>query len=135
MMTNCLWVPEGKALEVANYYCAIFKNSQVKSHNAWTCSFELNGQAFVALQGGDQFNPNEAVSFMVACEDQSEIDQYWHALTTDGGQEQACGWLKDKYGFSWQIIPNNLNQLLQSPQAMQALMDQKKIIIEQLMQA
>ena len=131
-MTICLWVPEGKALEVAQYYCGIFKPSQLLSQSEWVCQFDLNGQRFMALQGGDQFKPNEAVSIMMTCKDQAEIDHYWNALVADGGQEQACGWLKDKYGFSWQIVPYNLNQFLQSPEAITRFMGMKKIQISEL---
>jgi predicted 3-demethylubiquinone-9 3-methyltransferase (glyoxalase superfamily) len=135
MMTVCLWVDEGKAIEVAEYYCRIFKHSELLSQNQWTCQFVLNGQRMMTLQGGPQFKPNEAVSLVCTCKDQAEIDHYWSALIADGGQEQACGWLKDKYGFSWQIVPEQLAQLLSSKAAMNALMTMKKIDIATLQNA
>jgi predicted 3-demethylubiquinone-9 3-methyltransferase (glyoxalase superfamily) len=96
---------------------------------ALTVSFELDGQRFTALNGGPGHPFNDAVSFVVSCETQEEIDFYWAKLTADGGSEVACGWLKDKFGLSWQIVPANIGKLLFTPKAMQAMMRMKKLDI------
>jgi predicted 3-demethylubiquinone-9 3-methyltransferase (glyoxalase superfamily) len=113
--TTCLWF-DGQAEEAANYYTSIFKNSKVGRvgrhtgagpgpvGSVLTVEFEANGQKFVALNGGPQFTFNESISFQVYCDDQDEVDYYWSKLS-EGGEEVACGWLKDKYGVSWQVIP------------------------------
>lgn len=106
-----------------------------------TASFQLAGQEFVALNGGPHFKFTEAVSFVINCESQEEIDRYWEQLTTDGGQESQCGWLKDRYGLSWQIVPTILPKLLQDPdkeksnRVMQAILEMKKIEIPKLLDA
>jgi len=103
--------------------------------------FELNGQKFMALDGGPMFRFNESVSFYVDCKSQEEVDHFWNKLTSDGGQESMCGWLKDKYGLSWQIVPARLGELLSDPdrersgRAMQAMLKMKKIIIAELEKA
>jgi len=103
--------------------------------------FELNGQKFMALDGGPMFRFNESVSFYVNCKSQEEVDHFWNKLTSDGGQESMCGWLKDKYGLSWQIVPARLGELLSDPdrersgRAMQAMLKMKKIIIAELEKA
>jgi predicted 3-demethylubiquinone-9 3-methyltransferase (glyoxalase superfamily) len=105
-----------------------------------TVSFELDGQPFVALNGGPHYTFNEAVSFMVSCRDQAEVDAYWAALT-DGGEEGPCGWLKDRFGLSWQIVPTRLTELIADPdpeisqRAMAAMLDMGKIQIDELEQA
>ena len=105
-----------------------------------TVDFELNGQPFIALNGGPDFTFNEAISLEVICEDQEEVDHYWEALT-EGGEEGPCGWLKDRFGLSWQIVPKRLYELLKDPdreksqRAMAAMLGMKKIIIEELDQA
>lgn len=109
----CLWF-DGKAKEAAEFYCSIFKDSKILEENPMVVSFTLNGTRFMALNGGPEFRPNEAVSFVIECKDQAEIDHYWNNLTK-GGQESMCGWLKDKYGFSWQVVPSILPQLLSDP--------------------
>ena len=116
-ITPFLWF-DTQAEEAMNFYVSVFKNSKV--HNvsrgpdgkAFTVSFELNGQEFMGLNAGPQFKFNEAVSFFVNCKDQAEVDYYWEKLTADGGEESMCGWLKDKYGLSWQIIPKALGELM-----------------------
>jgi len=105
-----------------------------------TVAFELNGQKFVALNGGPHFTFNEAISFQVMCEDQDEVDRYWAALS-DGGEEGPCGWLKDRFGLSWQVVPVRLPQLLGDPdperaqRAMAAMLEMKKIEIGELERA
>lgn len=94
-----------------------------------TVEFELFGQRFTAINAGSEFKFNESVSFMISCEDQEEIDYYWEKLTADGGQESVCGWLKDKYGLSWQVTPQNMEELIKKPGAFQTMMKQKKIVI------
>jgi predicted 3-demethylubiquinone-9 3-methyltransferase (glyoxalase superfamily) len=123
--TMCLWFDaEGEA--AANYYTSIFKDSRLGRVGRYTeagpgpagavmvVEFELNGQKFVALNGGPQFTFNEAISFQIPCADQDEVDYYWDRLT-DGGQVVACGWLKDKYGVSWQVIPTVLIDMISDP--------------------
>ncbi|MEX5303726.1 VOC family protein [Kocuria sabuli] len=103
-----------------------------------TVEFELDGHAFTALNGGPEFHFSEAVSFQIDCTDQAEVDRYWEALTVDGGQESMCGWLKDKYGLSWQVVPRRLVELLADPDsgraqcAMAAMMPMRKIVIADL---
>ena len=97
-----------------------------------TISFELDGLRFTALNGGPKFRFNESISFAVSCKDQEEIDLYWSRLISNGGQESACGWLKDRYGLSWQIVPENLPDLLKRPGAMPAMMKMKKLVIADL---
>ncbi|MEC5198449.1 putative 3-demethylubiquinone-9 3-methyltransferase (glyoxalase superfamily) [Arthrobacter sp. PL16] len=123
-ITPCLWF-DGKAEEAAELYTSVVRNSRIvnvsrtgpsDSDPALTVSFELDGQPFVGLNGGPQFSFTEAVSFQISCSDQAEVDQYWSALT-DGGEESRCGWLKDRYGVSWQIIPAVLASLIGGPDA------------------
>ncbi|MBL8770024.1 MAG: VOC family protein [Phenylobacterium sp.] len=122
---TCLWF-DSAAEEAARFYVSLFPNSRLgtitryaadapggkKAGDTLTVEFELNGQAFVALDGGPMFTFNEAISIQVPCEDQAEIDRYWDALTADGGSEQPCGWCKDRWGLSWQITPAILPRLL-----------------------
>lgn len=133
----CLWF-DGKAKAAADYYCTVFPNSKIISSNPMAVIFELNGTKFMGLNGGPEFNFSEAVSFVVNCETQDEIDMYWSKLT-DGGKEGKCGWLKDKYGVSWQIVPSILGKLMSDPEkaqkVMYAFMQMKKFDIEKLLQA
>jgi predicted 3-demethylubiquinone-9 3-methyltransferase (glyoxalase superfamily) len=133
----CLWF-DGKAKAAADYYCTVFPNSKIISSNPMAVIFELNGTKFMGLNGGPEFNFSEAVSFVVNCETQDEIDMYWSKLT-DGGKEGKCGWLKDKYGVSWQIVPSILGKLMsdpeKAPKVMYAFMQMKKFDIEKLLQA
>jgi predicted 3-demethylubiquinone-9 3-methyltransferase (glyoxalase superfamily) len=149
----CLWF-DSQAEEAANFYVSIFKNSKIESISRYgkegfeihgqkegtvlTVAFQINGQPFTALNGGPVFKFTEAVSFQVFCETQVEIDDYWNKLT-QGGQEVQCGWLKDKFGLSWQIIPTILPKLLSDPsragRVMKAYLKMKKFDIEKLMQA
>ena len=144
-ITPFLWF-DGKAEEATDFYVSIFKNSKVLSvmgpkGKAISTTFQLEGQTFYALNGGPQFSFTPAISLFVNCETQAEVDELWGKLTSGGGEEQPCGWLKDKYGLSWQIIPTILGKLLQDQdrekanRAMQAMLQMKKIDIAKLQQA
>jgi predicted 3-demethylubiquinone-9 3-methyltransferase (glyoxalase superfamily) len=141
-MTNklfpCLWF-DGKAKEAADYYCSIFPNSKIVNDSGMVVNFELNGHLFMGLNGGDNFKFNEAVSFVVPCKDQDEIDHYWYKLIADGGSEGNCGWCKDKFGVSWQVVPTILGELMSNPnngqRVVQAFMKMKKFEIETLKNA
>lgn len=109
----CLWL-DGRAKEAAEYYCGIFPNSKILEDTDLVVRFELNGQMFMALNGGPAFAFNEAVSFVIECESQEEIDYYWTRLSL-GGQESRCGWLKDRFGLSWQVVPSILAGLMSDP--------------------
>lgn len=126
----CLWF-DGQAKAAAEFYCTIFPNSKIINDAGMVVNFELNGQFFMGLNGGDNFKFNEAVSFVIPCKDQNEIDHYWNSLTANGGSEGKCGWCKDKFGLSWQVIPNNLGTLMSKPNSYEILMKQKKIIIDE----
>ena len=150
-ITPFLWF-DGKAEEAMNFYISIFKNSKILSVTRYgeagpgpkgtvmTAKFELNGQDFVALNGGPQFTFTEAISFVVNCETQQEVDELWEKLSA-GGQKSRCGWLKDKYGLSWQVVPTALVEMLQDKDAkksnrvMQAMLQMDKIEIETLRRA
>ncbi len=131
----CLWF-DGNAKAAATFYCSVFKNSAITQDTPMVVNFEINGYKIMGLNGGPHFKFNEAVSLVVTCKDQEEIDYYWNTLTADGGQESMCGWLKDKFGFSWQIIPENLGQIMSDPErgqrAMAALMQMKKLDVAAL---
>jgi predicted 3-demethylubiquinone-9 3-methyltransferase (glyoxalase superfamily) len=133
----CLWF-DGKAQEAAKFYCSVFKNSKITIDTPMVVNFELNGKKFMGLNGGPNFKFNEAISFVIDCETQEEIDYYWTKLS-EGGSEQQCGWLKDKYGVSWQVVPTILGKLMSNPEksgrVMQAFMKMKKFDIEKLMNA
>lgn len=133
----CLWF-DGKAKEAAEFYCTVFKDSKIISENHLVVIFELNGKKFMGLNGGPMFKFTEAVSFVIECEDQKEIDTYWEKLTA-GGEESMCGWLKDRYGLSWQVVPKILGTLMndpeRAPRVMQAFLKMKKFDIETLLKA
>jgi predicted 3-demethylubiquinone-9 3-methyltransferase (glyoxalase superfamily) len=150
-ITPCLWFDtEGE--DAAKFYTSVFPNSRIveTAHygsagprpegTVMTVSFELDGQKFVALNGGPDFKFNEAISFQVSCEGQDEVDRFWSELS-DGGEEGPCGWLKDRYGVSWQIIPTALPELLSDPdpersqRVMAAMLKMGKIEIEELEKA
>jgi predicted 3-demethylubiquinone-9 3-methyltransferase (glyoxalase superfamily) len=156
-ITPCLWF-DSNAEEAVNFYTAIFKNSKIGKISRYgkegyeihgkpegtvlTVEFELNGQQFTALNGGPLFKFNEAISFQVDCESQEELDYYWGKLSEGGDKNaQRCGWLKDKYGVSWQIIPSILGEMLQGKNAkksqsvMKALLQMGKLDIETLKRA
>lgn len=134
----CLWF-DGKAKEAADFYCSVFKNAHILEENPIVVRFEINGQLLMALNGGPQFQFNESVSLVVECDTQEEIDHYWDQLTANGGQESQCGWLKDRFGLSWQIVPRILSSLMKDPAkagpAMQALLKMKKLDIAGLQNA
>jgi predicted 3-demethylubiquinone-9 3-methyltransferase (glyoxalase superfamily) len=150
-ITPFLWF-DNNAEEAMNFYTSIFKNSKTKSISRYgegapmpkgtvmTGSFQLDGQEFIALNGGPMFKFTEAISFFVNCETQEEVDELWEKLSA-GGQKSRCGWLKDKFGVSWQIIPTALGQMLQdkdpekSKRVMQAMLKMDKIDIKTLKQA
>lgn len=133
----CLWF-DGQAKAAAEFYCPVFKNSKITADTPMVVTFELNGNRFMGLNGGPNFKFNEAVSFVVNCETQDEIDHYWSKLT-EGGQESMCGWLKDRFGVSWQIVPTIMSKLMtdpeKAPRVMQAFMKMKKFDIETLLNA
>jgi predicted 3-demethylubiquinone-9 3-methyltransferase (glyoxalase superfamily) len=145
-ITPFLWF-DTQAEEASNFYVSVFKNSKVLNVSrgpdgkAFIVSFELDGQEFMALNAGPQFKFNESVSLYVDCEDQAEVDYLWNALTADGGEESMCGWLKDKYGLSWQIIPKRLGELMGDPDPVKAervrdaMLKMQKIDIETLERA
>ena len=140
-MTNqiypCLWF-DGQAKAAANFYCSIFKNSKVTVDTPMVVNFELNGKKFMGLNGGPQYKFSPATSFVVECETQEEIDFYWEKLG-DGGVYNQCGWLDDKFGVSWQIVPIVLGKLMADPEkserVMQAFLQMKKFEIEKLINA
>ena len=148
----CLWF-DTQALEAANFYVSIFKNSKsgkvsyygdgapLPKGTVLTVTFQLDGQEFMGLNGGPVFKFTEAVSFVVNCETQAEIDDYWKKLSANGGQEVQCGWLKDKFGLSWQIVPTALGKMMEDKdpaktnRVMQALMKMVKLDVNGLQQA
>jgi len=145
-ITPFLWF-DNQAEEAMNFYVSLFKNSKVLNVSrgpdgkAFIMSFELDRQEFMTLNAGPQFKFNESVSFYVDCEDQAEVDYFWDTLTADGGEESMCGWLKDKYGLSWQIIPRQLGELMGDPdpekskRVTDAMLKMQKIIVADLQKA
>ena len=131
----CLWF-DGQAQAAAKFYCSIFKNSKITTDTPMVVAFELNDRKFIGLNAGPQFKFTEAISFVVDCDTQEEIDYYWNNLMADGGSEGSCGWLEDKFGVSWQIVPTVLPRLLsdpeKAPKVMQAYMKMKKFDIKEL---
>jgi len=154
-ITPCLWF-DSNAEEAVNFYASVFKKSKIGKISRYgeegyeihgkpagtvlTVEFELNGRTFTALNGGPVFKFNEAISFQVSCKSQKEVDYYWEKLS-EGGEKGQCGWLKDKYGVSWQIVPTVLGEMLQgkvtkkSERVMKALLQMKKLDIRKLKQA
>jgi predicted 3-demethylubiquinone-9 3-methyltransferase (glyoxalase superfamily) len=141
-MTNqmypCLWF-DGQAKAAAEFYCSIFENSKITSENPMVVRWELNGKPFMGLNGGPEFKFNEAISFVIECETQEEIDSYWNNLISDGRAESQCGWCIDKYGVSWQVVPTILDTLMADPEKSErvvaAFMQMKKFDIEKLVNA
>jgi predicted 3-demethylubiquinone-9 3-methyltransferase (glyoxalase superfamily) len=135
-ITPFLWF-DGNVEEAVNFYVSVFKDARIVSINPMSATFELMGQRFMGLNGGPMYKFTEAVSFFIACEDQEEVDYYWDNLSA-GGAEQPCGWVKDKFGLSWQVIPNRLTELLfdadraRAERAMGAMLSMKKIDIAAL---
>jgi predicted 3-demethylubiquinone-9 3-methyltransferase (glyoxalase superfamily) len=154
-ITPCLWF-DSQAEEAAKFYASVFKNSKIgkishygkegfevhgrKAGTVMTVEFEIEGQKFVALNGGPHFQFNEAVSFQIHCETQAEIDHFWSKLT-EGGKEQPCGWVKDRFGLSWQVIPNALPQMLmdenseKAQRVMKSMLQMRKIDLDALKRA
>jgi len=154
-VTPCLWF-DTQAEEAAKFYVTVFKNSKIKKISRYgeagrgthgkkpgsvmVAEFELDGQPFVALNGGPNFKFTEAVSFQVYCDTQDEINHFWNALSK-GGQEGSCGWLKDKYGLSWQVVPSVIPKMMTDPdnkksdRVMNAVLKMKKFDLEKLQQA
>jgi predicted 3-demethylubiquinone-9 3-methyltransferase (glyoxalase superfamily) len=150
-ITPNLWF-DTEAEEAAAYYVSIFKNSQITNvarysdagpgpaGTVMTVEFELDGQRFIGINGGPQFTFSEAVSFMISCADQAEVDYYWDRLC-DGGEESQCGWLKDRFGVSWQVVPNGMEEVFANPdparaeRAMKAMLSMRKIDIDALRRA
>jgi predicted 3-demethylubiquinone-9 3-methyltransferase (glyoxalase superfamily) len=134
----CLWFDK-EAFEAATFYCSLFPNSKITSSSPMLVHWEIDGRKYMGLNGGPVFKMNEAISFVVMCETQEEIDRYWNTLTSNGGEESQCGWCKDKYGVSWQIIPAELSQWMsqagKSERVIKAFMQMKKMDIEILRNA
>jgi predicted 3-demethylubiquinone-9 3-methyltransferase (glyoxalase superfamily) len=132
---------DGKLKEAVTFYTTVFSNTRVKNLSPMSATFVIEGQEFMALNGGPQFKFNEAVSFFIRCETQAEVDDLWHKLTDDGGIEGRCGWLKDKFGLSWQVIPDALGRYLgdqdraKAGRVMQAMTAMTKIDIAALEKA
>ncbi|HMF58919.1 MAG TPA: VOC family protein [Vicinamibacterales bacterium] len=144
-ITPFLWY-DTQAEEAMNLYASIFKNSKVISVNrargkVMSVEFELEGQRFTALNGGPLFKFNESTSFFVGCDTQAEVDEFWDKLIADGGEPSQCGWLKDKFGLSWQIVPKVLLRLLndrdaaKSSRVMNVMLEMRKLDIQGLQQA
>ncbi len=151
-ITPFLWF-DNNAEEAIKFYTSLFKDSKITSITKYPDSvpgmggkvlnamFELNGQQFMALDGGPMYKFNESFSIYVNCEDQAEVDHLWNKLIADGGEESQCGWLKDKYGLSWQIIPKALGELMGNPdpekanRVMQCMLKMKKIVVADLEKA
>ena len=155
-ITPCLWF-DTEAEDAAKFYCSIFENSKIeqisryvdagqeihgkKAGSVMVVAFELEGQKFVALNGGPQFKFDEAISFQISCQTQKEVDYFWSELTAQGGQEGPCGWLKDRFGLSWQVVPTPLIDMMLDKDARKvarvtdALLKMKKFDIEALKRA
>lgn len=153
-LTTCLWFEHGNAREAANYYVETFPDSSIgnnwitpaetpgnEANTEVVVDFVMFGQDFIALNGGPIFSFNESISFQIPCKDQEEIDHYWNKLINDGGQESQCGWLKDKFGVSWQITSPQMEQYIGgqdhegAARAVQAMLQMKKIVIADLKSA
>lgn len=149
-ISPCLWF-DGNAEEAVNHYVSIFSNSKIDSVMRWSeaggsnegkvlaMDFTIEGRPFMAINGGPQFKFTEAVSFFVECKDQAEVDMFWNKLTADGGAEGPCGWLKDKFGVSWQIVPVQLMRLMsdktKAARVTQAMMQMQKLDVAALERA
>ena len=152
-ISPCLWF-NGQAEEAATFYTSLFPDSRILSVDrspaetpsgpkdmVLTVNFSLGGQTFIGLNGGPDFTFNESISFSIDCEDQAEVDRYWDALIAGGGEHSVCGWLKDRFGVSWQVVPRQLPEMLQSRdreaagRAMEAMLKMTKIEIKELEEA
>lgn len=136
-ISPCLWF-DGNGKEAAEYYCSLFANSKIISDLGMVVEFELEGIKFTALNGGPNFKFTEAISFMIYCKDQEEVDHFWNHFVNDGGSESMCGWCKDKFGLSWQVIPVQLMEMMKSgdseksQKAFDAMLKMRKLIIADL---
>ena len=139
-ITPFLWF-DNNVPEAVAFYKSVFPNAKVETVNDFMASFELEGQKFNALNGGPKYKFNEAISFFISVESQEEVDYFWNRLIADGGEESKCGWLKDKFGLSWQVVPTALPKLMTDPDpkkakaAMDAMLKMKKIVIADLQKA
>jgi predicted 3-demethylubiquinone-9 3-methyltransferase (glyoxalase superfamily) len=137
-MYPCLWF-DGQAKAAAEFYCSVFKDSKILSVNPMAVVFEINQSKFMALNGGPEYKFSLANSYVITCDTQEEIDYYWNNLIANGGSEGNCGWCKDKYGLSWQIVPTILGELMSNPdkgqRVIQAFLKMKKFDIEILKNA
>jgi predicted 3-demethylubiquinone-9 3-methyltransferase (glyoxalase superfamily) len=152
-ISPCLWF-DGQAEEAAGFYTSLFPDSRIQAVErspgptpsgpagmVLSVTFEIDGRSFIALNGGPEFKFNEAVSLSIDCDDQAEVDRLWDALLADGGEESVCGWLRDKYGLSWQVIPRRLPELLASPdregaaRVLEAMLQMVKIDVAELERA
>lgn len=139
-ITPFLWF-DNNVPEAVAFYKSVFPNAKIETVNDFMATFELEGQKFNALNGGPKYKFNEAVSFFISVENQEELDYFWNKLTADGGKESQCGWLKDKFGLSWQVVPTALGKMMsggnpkKSQNVMQALMQMTKLDIGKLQQA
>ena len=153
-LTTCLWF-DGQAQQAAEFYISLFPNSSIdgierspgdypsgKEGDVITVEFTLDGDHFLGLNGGPDFKFNESISLMIDCRDQDEVDHYWDVLTRDGGEPGQCGWLKDRFGLSWQVVPRRLNELLHggadpdaSRRAFEAMLEMGRIEIAKLEEA
>jgi predicted 3-demethylubiquinone-9 3-methyltransferase (glyoxalase superfamily) len=133
-ISPCLWL-DNNAKEAAEFYCSVFPGSRILDESLFVVRFEALGEIFMCLNGGPEFKFSEATSFVIDCETQDEIDYYWNRLT-EGGVESQCGWLKDKYGLSWQVVPKILGQLMsdpvRAPRVTEAFLKMKKFDIKTL---
>ena len=152
-ISPCLWF-DGRAEEAAAFYTSLFPNSRIERVNrspgetpsgpegsVLTVDFTIDGEPYIALNGGPDFEFNEAISFSIDCRDQSEVDHYWDALIADGGEPSVCGWLKDRFGVSWQVVPTVLPEYLRgqdraaAKRALDAMMQMTKLDVEKLREA
>ena len=137
-ITTCIWF-DGQAKQAAEFYCSVFRDSRITADTPMVVTWELNGTRFMGLNGGPQFQPDEAISFVVHCDDQEEIDYYWEKLLAEGGQESMCGWLKDRFGVSWQIVPEGIGQWMSDPENVQRMMplimEMRKIDMKRLQES
>ena len=153
-ITPCLWFDHGAAEEAATFYTTLFPDSRItnvdrsaadnpstRKGDVLTVEFTISGRPFIALNGGPEFPFTEAISLSIDCQDQAEVDRYWDALIADGGQPSVCGWLKDRWGVSWQVVPRQLNEYLRSGDAaasertMKAMLEMKKLDVAKLREA
>ncbi|MGB3181032.1 MAG: VOC family protein [Cyclobacteriaceae bacterium] len=136
-ITPYLWY-DHQAKEAADFYCSLFPDAKIISASDMIVEYELAGTQFIGLNGGPKFTFTEAVSFLITCRDQEEVDHYWYGLTAKGGEESMCGWLRDRYGLSWQVVPERFLELMKTGdpdrtrKVLDALMNMQRIVISDL---